>query len=68
TVPELLAAAHPRLAVISVGARNSYGHPRMEILQRLQAAGVHTFRTDMDGAVSFYLDGTSVTAHLPNLH
>ena len=27
TIPELLAAVHPRFAVISVGARNVYGHP-----------------------------------------
>jgi competence protein ComEC len=38
-----------------------YGHPRREVLERLQKAGVKTYRTDMTGAVSFYLDGKSVT-------
>src|SRR5580658_5244546 len=57
-----LATIHPRYAVISVGARNVYGHPRFEVLQRLQQAGVRTYRTDKEGAVSFYLDGKSVTA------
>jgi competence protein ComEC len=60
TIPELLAAAHPRFAVISVGARNLYGHPREEVLSRLQESGVATYRTDLDGAVSFYLDGKTV--------
>lgn len=61
TSAKLLAAVHPRYAVISVGAKNVYGHPRREVLDRLQRAGVATFRTDEEGAVSFYLDGKSVT-------
>ena len=60
TRPELLAAVHPRFAVISVGRGNVYGHPRMEVLQRLAEAHIRTYRTDMNGAVTFYLDGTSV--------
>jgi competence protein ComEC len=58
---ELLAAVHPRFAVISVGVRNVYHHPRQEVLRRLQQANVITYRTDTDGATSFYLDGTGVT-------
>ncbi|HEY7617735.1 MAG TPA: ComEC/Rec2 family competence protein, partial [Terriglobales bacterium] len=61
TIPEFLAAVRPRFAVISVGARNNYGHPRREVLNRLRASGVRTFRTDMNGAVTFYLDGKDVT-------
>jgi competence protein ComEC len=67
TIPELLSAVHPRFAVISVGARNSYGHPRREVLERLAEARVITYRTDLDGAVSFYLDGRSVTPYLAAL-
>ncbi len=61
TSSELLATVHPRYAVISAGVRNVYGHPRREVLERLQKAEVKTYRTDMMGAVSFYLDGKSVT-------
>jgi competence protein ComEC len=61
TVAELLAAVHPRFAVISVGARNVYGHPRLEVLKRLAEAHVRTYRTDLDGAVTIYLDGKTVT-------
>ncbi len=60
TIPELLAAVHPSFAVISVGAHNVYGHPRHEVLDRLSNAGVHTYRTDLDGASTFYLDGENV--------
>jgi competence protein ComEC len=62
TVPQLLEAVHPHFAVISVGARNSYGHPRQEVLGRLAQAHVATYRTDLNGAVSFYLDGSQVSA------
>jgi competence protein ComEC len=67
TIPELLSAVHPRFAVISVGVRNSYGHPRREVLERLAESHVITYRTDLDGAVSFYLDGRGVTPSLAAL-
>ena len=68
TIPELLAAVHPRFAVISVGVRNVYGHPRREVLERLAEAHVVTYRTDLDGAVTFYLDGKTVTSQLAAPH
>jgi len=61
TTPEILQAVHPTFAVISVGYRNTFGLPKPAVLDRLQAAGVHIYRTDLDGAVTFYLDGHSVT-------
>jgi competence protein ComEC len=67
TIPELLDAVHPRFAVISVVATHLYGHPRREVLQRLADAHVLTYRTDLDGAVSFYLDGKTVTPLVPEL-
>lgn len=62
TTAELLDAARPDFAVISVGFRNSFGLPRREVLQRLENSGARVYRTDLDGAVSFYLDGRSVTS------
>jgi competence protein ComEC len=53
--------------VISVGYRNTYGLPKEDVLQRLQDSGVHVYRTDINGAVTFYLDGHTVTPSLPNL-
>ena len=65
TIPLLLERVHPRFAVISVGARNTYGHPRREVLARLGEAHVLTYRTDLEGAVTFYLDGKTVIPSLP---
>lgn len=61
TTPELLAAVKPHYAVISVGVNNVYGHPRQQVLDRLAAANVKTYRTDLNGAVTFYLNGKTVT-------
>ncbi len=55
TTPEFLAAVHPQDAVVSVGKHNTFGHPRMEVLQRLQDAGVKTVRTDRAGVETFWL-------------
>jgi competence protein ComEC len=63
----LLSAVRPRFAVISVGARNVYHHPRPEVLRRLQEAHVVTFRTDTDGATTFFLDGTTVIAQVATI-
>jgi competence protein ComEC len=48
----LLDRARPRLAVISVGAGNPYGHPTAATLATLTAHGVRTLRTDDDGTVT----------------
>jgi len=61
TTPELVASARPQFAIISVGSENSFGLPRTEVLGRLADAGARVYRTDLDGAVTFYLDGYSVT-------
>lgn len=39
----------------------------METLARLAEAGARVYRTDLDGAVTFYLDGRSVTASVAGL-
>jgi len=57
TSPAFLAAVAPQDAVISVGRHNTFGHPRFEVLQRLEAAKVKTFRTDRLGAETFLLTG-----------
>jgi len=62
TTPDFLAAVSPSWAAISVGRRNFYGHPRVEVLDELQSAHVHTYRTDTLGLTTFYLDGNSVRA------
>jgi competence protein ComEC len=53
--PEFLAAAQPRDAVISVGRRNTFGHPRDEVIERFAEARTRLFRTDEFGLTTFLL-------------
>lgn len=62
TTEDFLKAVSPQVGVISVGARNHYEHPREETLEKLQASGVRTYRTDLHGISCFLLDGKRVTA------
>lgn len=55
----LLDSARPKLAVISVGEGNSYGHPTGGTLATLAGHGVPTLRTDQDGNVVIDVVGGS---------
>jgi competence protein ComEC len=55
--PSFLEAVKPEVAVIPVGY-NSFGHPHADTLDLLSLYGVHIYRTDMHGSVTFYSDGT----------
>ncbi len=61
STPAFLAALTPQEAVISCGRRNFYGHPKPATLDKLQSAGVLTFRTDLTGETDFLLDGKHLT-------
>ncbi len=49
---DFLTSLGARLAVISVGADNDYGHPAPETVASLERAGMTVERTDLDGAVA----------------
>ncbi len=55
-----VAAVAPAFAAISVGARNTYGHPAQPTLDTLAAHGVQVLRTDQEGTIVFKSDGKSV--------
>ncbi len=59
----LLDRIHPKLAVISVGAGNPYGHPTAETLATLSAHHVPTLRTDEDGTIVLDVGRHSVDVH-----
>lgn len=58
---DFLATARPRIAVVSVGAGNPYGHPSAATLARLGRAGARVLRTDHDGSVTVTLTGDEAT-------
>ena len=57
-------AAAPVDAVVSVGRRNTFGHPRGEVIARIAGEGAHLFRTDEFGMTTFLLreDGSIVAS------
>ncbi len=57
-LPELLERLRPKVAVISVGLGNDYGHPTLSTLWALEhAPGLRLYRTDLDGRVVVESDG-----------
>ena len=65
TSAAFLATAMPKVAVISVGP-NPYGHPTVETLDRLAAAGALVYRTDLSGTIVLSASITySHTLYLP---
>jgi len=54
---QFLQAVNPQTAIISVGANNTFGHPSLRILWRLQHLKINIFRTDLLGDISFISDG-----------
>jgi competence protein ComEC len=57
TTAPFLAAVHPRLALVSVGAHNAYGHPDASVLRALHDAGAQVLRTDRAGTIVVRTDG-----------
>jgi competence protein ComEC len=58
---ELLATVRPSVSVISVGAKNIYGHPNEATVARLRAHSARVDRTDQEGTVEVTLNRVSVT-------
>lgn len=63
TTETLLAAVQPRLALISCGRGNLFGHPHASVLSALAAHRVRTWRTDLLGSIDVDLgSGRCLTA------
>jgi competence protein ComEC len=58
---ELLEHSVPKLAVISVGAGNPFGHPTAATIAELRAHGVTTMRTDWNGEIEIEADSSHWT-------
>lgn len=55
-----LSVVRPRVAVISAGKGNTYGHPAPEVLARLRTAGTEVVSTMDEGTITFESDGVQV--------
>ncbi|WP_406601564.1 DNA internalization-related competence protein ComEC/Rec2 [Lentzea miocenica] len=49
SLPAFLKAVRPRVALVSVGTGNRYGHPSPQVIDMLRAGGALVLRTDQDG-------------------
>ena len=65
---QFLDSVKPKLAIISVGKGNQFGHPAPSILRKLREHQVETYRTDEQGRIELVSDGerySAKTEHKP---
>ena len=60
TPQTLVDAVKPKIAVISVGKDNDYGHPSAKTLKRLENAGCEIYRTDQQQTIAVTSDGKNI--------
>jgi len=56
STPAFLAAMHPKIAIISCGRHNVFGHPSPRTLSALKIAGANVYRTDLDGGIGVVIN------------
>lgn len=66
TSDEFLENTRPKLAVISAGYENSYGHPHKESLENLEKHGIIYYVTSKDGEVDFKILGNQLSIDVNN--
>ncbi|MEU2229727.1 ComEC/Rec2 family competence protein [Streptomyces vietnamensis] len=60
--PGLMRVVRPRLALVSTGRDNPYGHPSARTLEALREGGARVLRTDRDGAIAVVGAGRGLVA------
>lgn len=60
TSNEFLEEVDPKLAIISVGNSNRYGHPSNRVLKLLNNKNIKFLRTDIDGDITIKCDGNKI--------
>ncbi|OGO89544.1 MAG: hypothetical protein A2Y17_02375 [Clostridiales bacterium GWF2_38_85] len=61
---EFLEAVTPEYAVILCGKDNSYNHPNDDTLSKLEEVSAEIYRTDINGTITMYSDGKTITVAL----
>ena len=56
STPAFLGAVQPKVAIVSSGAGNPYGHPAKSTIDRLKETGARVLRTDTDGSIQVSID------------
>lgn len=54
SMKDFLIKSSPYEAIISIGEKNRYGHPKYEVITRLESLGIKIRRTDLEGTISYY--------------
>lgn len=60
TSADFLQEVQPEISLISVGEKNTYGHPHQELLERLRKSGSKIFDTSKWGALMIRTDGEKI--------
>ncbi len=63
-----VAAVAPRLAVVSAGHQNRFGHPKRDVVQRWQAAGAEVLATAESGAIRVWLGAQGLQVREQRIH
>ena len=50
---DFLKCVTPEVAILSVGKKNSYGHPSNKVLARFDRLGIKVRRTDVEGSITY---------------
>jgi competence protein ComEC len=61
TTEDFLNNVNPKIAVISCGKDNKYGHPNRKTLNNLKKKNIQVYRTDIDGTIVLLSDGDKIT-------
>ena len=56
---DFLSQTKPKVAIISCGVNNTYGHPNEDALKRLENIGAEIYRTDKDGTILLTSNGST---------
>ncbi len=57
---EFLDKVNPKMAIISCGKNNDYGHPHKETMKELKKRNIEVYRTDIDGNILLTSDGENI--------
>ncbi|HID0816612.1 ComEC/Rec2 family competence protein [Clostridium botulinum] len=57
---EFLDKINPKIAIISCGKNNDYGHPHKETMKELNKRNIEVYRTDIDGNIVLTSDGENI--------